>query len=150
MAKNNPIACRFDDDLIEHIDSVKKPGEDRSSCIRRIIKDSINRTDNLEKTVELIVSKYIDKKSITDQLNGVINSCFIDLNKNLLTTLKMFSDNSLTVSNSVNDTNQKVNDIRNKIAEINERIDKFENSIGTISKDLDSIKSTINNFAVTE
>lgn len=148
--KKNFIACRIDDELIGYIDSIKNEHEDRSSCLRRLIIESKKKTENVEKVVESIVHKTLDKNGFKEIINKEIKENFVSLNENILSTLKLFSESSLKVSNSVNNLTSKVNDIQSKIGDISEKNIHFEKSIEAIKKDINSIKESINNLEVTE
>lgn len=148
--KKNFIACRIDDELFKYIDSIKNEYEDRSSCLRRLIIESKNKSENVEKIVELIVSKTLDKNGFKEIINKEIKENFISLNENILSTLKLFSESFLKVSNSVNNLTSRVNDIHNKIVYINDNINNLENSAEVIKKDINLIIESINNLEVTE
>ena len=105
MTKKQFLSCRIDDELIDYIDSIKQPREERSSCLRRIIHESKNRTDNVEKIVESILIKVMDKNGIKEVIKTEINENFISLNENLMSSLKLFSDHIVKLSNSFNELN---------------------------------------------
>lgn len=150
MAAKQLIGTRLDEESIEYIDSIKKEGEDRSSCLRRLIKENLNKTDNLEKIIDITITKYVDQKLIIEKLNSTINSNFIELNSNMISTLKIFSDQSLKVSNSMNELSFKMNDILKNMESLSKNISDINFDIRNIKSDINTIKKDINKLEISE
>lgn len=143
MTKKQFLSCRIDDELIEYIDSIKQPHEERSSCLRRIIHESKNRTDNVEKIVESILIKMIDKNGIKEVIKKEINENYISLNENLMSSLKLFSDHIVKLSNSFNELNLKQSNADYISNEINDKMNKFKSGMNALYKEIEEIKNAI-------
>lgn len=143
MTKKQFLSCRIDDELIDYIDSIKQPHEERSSCLRRIIHESKNRTDNVEKIVESILIKVMDKNGIKEVIKKEINENFISLNENLMSSLKLFSDHLVKLSNSFNELNLKQSSTDSTSNEINDKMNKFKTGMNALYKEIDEIKQAV-------
>jgi hypothetical protein len=142
MTKKQFLSCRIEDELIDYIDSIKHPYEERSSCLRRIIHESKNRTENVEKIVESILIKMIDRDGIKEVIKKEINENYISLNENLMSSLRLFSDHIIKLSNSFNEMNLKQSNRDDLLTEINEQINKLKNGMSVLYKDVKEIKKS--------
>jgi hypothetical protein len=143
MAKKQFLSCRIEEDLIDYIDSIKQPHEERSSCLRRIIHESKNRTENVEKIVESILVRVIDKNGIKEVIKNEINENYVSLNENLMSSLRIFSDHIVKLSNSINELNIRQSNMDNISNELNDKMNKFKGGMNALYKEVEEIRKAV-------